>query len=382
MVTIYGDEAGYTGNDLSNPEQKYFCYSTVCITEEEATQIVLDLRKQFRFQESMVELKGAVISKRKDAKTILETLLSRLSGSFLLTAARKDYVVCCKLFEYVFEPVVAPCSSVFYSHHFHRFLANLFYLEYASKNPLAFDLFEDLTQYLRWGRIESFKILFRKDRIAEANEPLRDILQFALNHKNIILSEFRSTDTGEIDVPGWLLDLAITDIGHMLARWGERHDELTFIHDESKALETDYAKGVFGTMVQRSGPTRYVNFFKGEPEPITFNLKGMPISGNSKEYTGIQLADLLSSFLYQALNNESDTLYEAFLPYSETTHMIGPDSGYVDFGNAGTWLNSMTLHEIPSLTYQQICKEREMARLYRDNAILLRYYVLGLSMEV
>ena len=195
MVTIYGDEAGYTGSDLTNLDQKYFCYSTVCITDEEAKRIVLDLRKQFRFQESMVELKGSVISKRKDSKIILETLLSRLSDSFLLTAARKDYVVCCKLFEYIFEPVVASCSSAFYFHQFHRFLANLFYLEYASKNPLAFDLFEDLTNYLRWGRIESFKILFRKDRISEANEPLRDILQFALNHKDIILSEFRNINT-------------------------------------------------------------------------------------------------------------------------------------------------------------------------------------------
>lgn len=37
--TIYCDESGFTGNNLSDLDQPYFVYADVAITPEEATEI-------------------------------------------------------------------------------------------------------------------------------------------------------------------------------------------------------------------------------------------------------------------------------------------------------------------------------------------------------
>jgi hypothetical protein len=48
VLTIFCDESGFTGQDLLNPDQPYFSYSSVLIDPEEAQQLVAQATADFR----------------------------------------------------------------------------------------------------------------------------------------------------------------------------------------------------------------------------------------------------------------------------------------------------------------------------------------------
>ena len=57
-IEIYCDEAGYTGTSLLDPEQLYFAFSSVALTNKEAEEIISNARSRHPVQ--LPELKAAV----------------------------------------------------------------------------------------------------------------------------------------------------------------------------------------------------------------------------------------------------------------------------------------------------------------------------------
>jgi hypothetical protein len=55
-LEIFCDEAGSTGPDLLDPQQRYFAYSSVALTESEAVELIREARSRFPVQ--MPELKS------------------------------------------------------------------------------------------------------------------------------------------------------------------------------------------------------------------------------------------------------------------------------------------------------------------------------------
>jgi len=334
---IYGDEAGFTGENMLDDQQPYFCYTTVAIDETEAEKIISELRDKYHFQNGS-ELKGKTVYKRRDNLRIIEDLLSKVNKRFKTTIDDKRFTVCCRLFEYIYEPVLAANSSIFYSNFFHLMIANSFYLSYTARNEFAVKLFNDTYNYLRWGSIDNLEILFKKEYIEKATYPIKYFLRFAYKYRDIILEEFKLKEEGnKIITPDWLLDLTLTKINLMLGMWGEEYEQLEVYLDNSKPLFSEISMMCFDAMVNRKGNPVYMEF-GGKRDIITYNLVRRPNLISSDESYGIQIADLLSSmFIKSALNakfkkdEKSITSFKLFLENIDNRGFIFPDIKYIQY---------------------------------------------------
>jgi hypothetical protein len=128
IQTIYCDESGFTGTRLSDKEQPHFVYASIAIPPDRAGEIVQKTRERFRIEGQ--ELKGNSLVKfargRKAISFLLDTCLKH-SQSVIVN---KQYALACKLYEYIFEPVLKNKGILFYRLGFNRFIANLLFAEF------------------------------------------------------------------------------------------------------------------------------------------------------------------------------------------------------------------------------------------------------------
>lgn len=368
--TIYGDEAGFTGENMLDKDQPYFCYSTVALEEKDAESIIEMLRDKYHFQNEQ-ELKGKTLFSRSDSLEITKDLLEAIDGNFITTIDDKKFTVCCRLFEYIFEPVLAENNSIFYTNHFHLTIANMLYLSLNTGHKFAKEIFDDLYNYLRWGEVEELKILFKEEFIeTDSDDNLMFILKFAFKYKDIILKEFSGkVDDSKIITPDWMLDLSITKVNLMLSEWGSKYDELTVILDDSKPLFSDFATTCFEPMINRKGEQVYIQF-GGKTVPITYNLKEQPLMASSKDYYGIQVADLVSSlFLKSALNmkkyQRAKDIFDLFLKYIDNKGFIFPNIEYLEIEKYPlAFINRMLLDQMKNWLDQDISPLEEVVDFY------------------
>src|SRR5437879_2589559 len=102
-LTIYCDEAGFTGNNLADDGNPYFTFASVALEPSGAAALIDEAKAEFRLQG---EVKGANLTKHPAGRNA--------AG---------------KLFEYIFEPALSENNYLFYSIGFHRFIANLLHAE-------------------------------------------------------------------------------------------------------------------------------------------------------------------------------------------------------------------------------------------------------------
>jgi hypothetical protein len=111
--SIYCDESGFTGTNLSDREQPYFVYVSVAISETAAAEIVAKVAQDFKLQ--LRELKGRVLVRSNRGQRALSSLLEQCLGRSQIVLVNKRYALACKLFEYIFDPPLAEKSSIFTS---------------------------------------------------------------------------------------------------------------------------------------------------------------------------------------------------------------------------------------------------------------------------
>lgn len=107
------------------------------------------------------------------------------------------------------------------------------------------------------------------------------------------LSSLEDTKTGK-----WVLELTSTSLVSLLSDWGQQFYELEVFCDQSKPLQEQ--PEFFNAMI---GNTTQISINTGEQiHPLSFNLK-QPIKFiNSKQYPGIQIADIFAGatkFVFQ-----------------------------------------------------------------------------------
>lgn len=366
--TIFGDEAGFTGENMIDDDQPYFCYTTIAATEDECKEIIDFLRVKYRFQNNN-ELKGKILYRRSDIHLIVEDLLEKLKGKFITTVDHKKFTVCCRLFEYIYEPVFANRNSIFYKNYFHLSLANMLFISIFVKDPKAIKIFNDLYHYLRWGKVDDLEILFKAEYIENNDDLLDAILRFAYIHKFKIFEEFTlRKSTSDVITPDWFLDLSITKVNHMLAQWGQKYDKLTVILDESKPLFSDYATECFKPMIDRKGEQVFMQF-GSRKTPITYNLKELPTLKSSKDSHGIQLADLVSSIFLKSLNNSDNDkgkqVQTLFISHIENDGFIFPDTKYVEVDKFPlAFINKMVMLQIDEWTKNHIDPLDQISEFY------------------
>ncbi len=300
-MEVYLDEAGFSGNYLSDKNSPTFVFASVAMPAGEADEYVSRVVRDFRVQGD--ELKGKNLTKtamgRRAIGRILADCLPR-SNSIIFD---KTFALCCKLFEYIFEPVIADKSSLFYDIGFHQFVAHWLYVELiATGESVANDLLLDFEKMMRQQDVAGLKKLFGVSGTSAVSHRVSEqILNFALAHREAVLLELE-TVRGVGAIGNWVLDLSDTAASALLCHWGEKFDELDVSCDRSKPLEA--LRVAFDCMVGRTDKT-YVTV-NGRTELITYNLVRPIQFVDSADQRGVQLADVIASALLYALRHRDD----------------------------------------------------------------------------
>ena len=103
ILDISCDEAGHTGPDLLDKDQRIFAFSSVAVTDAEALEIIRKVRADYPVQ--MPELKAARLLASGRGRKLIAAVLDALEGRYLVNAHDKLLALCGWFFEYIYEPV-------------------------------------------------------------------------------------------------------------------------------------------------------------------------------------------------------------------------------------------------------------------------------------
>lgn len=339
VLDIFCDESGSTGQNLLNPDQRFFAYGSVAIDPAEASDLVARTIRDFRIQGN--ELKGKNLLRhaggRKAALALVRTLASRSQ----VLIAHKEYALACKLFEYTFEPLISDVSTVLYSVNFHKFIANLVYLSSANHHPRAREFSKRFEAAAR-GDVEAFRG-FLSVHSPTTDDPVETLISFCVFHRDSILRDLSKTRS---ELP-WVLDITATSLNSLLTTWGRRAPQLRVVCDESGPLASILPD--FDIWVDNAEKH---SIQLGEREiQLGFNL-AIPIRlAKSHETPGIQLADVLSSVGVAVVSDPSDKWSKdvmRLLLESDALHPDGivPERDRIDLNLPETRMNVLILLDL------------------------------------
>jgi hypothetical protein len=340
-ATIFCDESGYTGGDLLQRNDLYFSFATVSIPEEEARELVGRLRKDYYVQSD--ELKGRLLLKYAKGRRAVAEVFKHLDGRYKTALFEKRYALACKFFEYIFEPVLATHSLVFYALRFHIFIANLLYLHFKQKVRYAEDIFAEFQEFMRGFDEASFKILTSSLHLPGMPPVLELIGAFTVANMESVREEIE-TVAGEGGK--WTLDLSSTALQSLLGEWAETHDSLDVICDESKPLA--HSKPVHDLMVGNANKA-YSHIF-GEKRRITYNLSRPIRFAKSVDCAGIQLADVVAAATAAVFevpwNRGHDDFRDSAIAGLVSSVVVLPVLDEIDLNEPSVVRNSFILKEL------------------------------------
>ena len=353
MVTptkIYFDESGFTGNNLLHPHQQIFTYGSVQVEEDEADKFVKEIIKKYNVQGG--ELKGSNLIKYKKGRKAISEILSYFDGRMKVSVSEKKYALAAKFFEYIFEPPLQQNNLLFYRIDFHRFISNMLYVEFIVRGAGAEEIFLDFERLMRTGDPDDLDSLFSSSTHPDISPMLSLIRDFAILNRASILEELDGY-AGE-GAGKWVLDLTNTSLFSLLAEWGQEHEQLTAICDQSKPLSDD--QSIFEAMVNCT-EKKYISFGTVNM-PLTFNLSDSVRLVDSKENPGIQIADCISVAFAHAMDGKlDDEIVNLWRKYTETSMInssLFANQEYLDLNELSAQRNSIILLELVNRSRNEI----------------------------
>jgi hypothetical protein len=276
------DEAGFTGNNLLNPDQPFFSYASHDLSLAEAESLIRQMRGKYPVQ--MPELKAAKLLRSGRGCALISDVLDAMRGRYIATLYDKRFSLAGKLFEYLYEPVLQANNALFYRHNLHRFVAMFFFMLLQDKSIQV--LAEEFEAFMRSLDPTDAPTLF--GAAAGPNPMIGQILRFVRGYNVVIARETR--DLGRIGGDNWVLDLTASAVVSHLVAWGQRHPLIEVVCDESRPLKT--MDGLFDVMVNRPD-IAHIEIF-GKRRVLTWNMSKPIAFASSHEHAGIQLADLIA----------------------------------------------------------------------------------------
>jgi len=370
-MNIYCDEAGFTGNHLLDSDQPVFAYATVAIEPAFADDCVAEIRRKYRIQGP--ELKGGSLVKQARGKGAVTEILTLLQGKFRLVVHLKSYALTSKLFEYIFEPALSNCNSIFYEIGFHRFISTLLFTFFRASDIDTGKFLTDFSSFARRGDKTALAAMFPQNSILTyKSNPLHSIGLFAELHRDTIAEEI--LNFREARVPNWILDVTTTSLYHLLAWWGQVYESLEVTCDESKPIKGDMK--LFDVMVGRV--EKKTIRFGGKEHPILFNLSKPLSLEQSQNVSGLQLADIVASASaamwsanYNGLQETHFSEWRDLLVTGLHEDSIWPNLEDADLTNAHTFANTLVLHQLVERSLQ---KENLCSGIYELYHVALNHH--------
>lgn len=343
VKNIYFDESGFTGNNLLSREQPFFSYAAVITDDIESKDFVEYIMQKYSVNSN--ELKGSTLVNSRRFQPAVDEILNHFKNRMRVIINQKKYALSGKFFEYIFEPVLAKKSSIFYNLNFHLFISNIMYSSLIAKDEYSELLHLRFEEFSR-GKISIDEFIKPVDG-SEYSSIITDIYDFAKNNISIIKDEYISLESAGIDK--WILDLTTTSLYHILCDISSKYGCVRAICDSSKPLITQ--QDSFNAMI---GNEKIVyETINKKKVPITFNLAEPIILADSKTTYGIQIADIIAATSVYVLNKKNSKekyfnkwlkLFEEEIYYWQCCVVPSPNN--IDPENHKNQLNRYILHEI------------------------------------
>lgn len=345
-LILYFDESGFTGENLLSKDQQTFAYGSVNIEPNKAQELVSKIIEKYKIQNG--ELKAVKLIRRDKGRQAILEIINEISNNIKISIADKKFALSGYFFEYIFEPVLARKSTIFYQLNFHKYISNVIYISFVNNDRIAkkiLNIFETLMRKKELNYLtEIIDILYDEQDKSETLEFFEKILLFINAHKDTIYQEIKS-------LPSWTIDLSMTSLHSLFCEWGAAKQEIKAFCDSSKPI--DAQKSFFNNFIGRKDII-YSPFIvkNGNPVPLTYNLKEITLV-DSKEHPGIQLADITAtataySFqMYQETNEFTEKLRE-ILQNKIAYASVFPDFSYINFKKKDVQLNALIFEELIS----------------------------------
>lgn len=293
---IYFDESGFTGSNLLEKNQPFFCYASVSTDDLESKEFVDYIIRKYKI--AAAELKGSTLVNSKRFRPAVNEILEHFSGRMRAVINDKKFSLSGKFYEYVFEPVLASKSSLFYDCSFHRFIANYLHFAHIIKSETAEELHVGFENAMRDKQpMSEFLLANKKDT---TDEILNDIAEFAsINHLVIQDEVSYLRENGR---QKWILDLTLTSLYNLLADWNTRIPKIDAYCDTSKPVFENVEQ--INVMIN-SGKQVFVNS-RGIDIPLTFNLSREVTLSDSKTTHGIQIADIVAAACVYSFSKKNE----------------------------------------------------------------------------
>lgn len=345
---IYFDESGFTGNNLLSPDQNHFAYASVATDDAEASDFVEELIARYGIQGG--ELKGSKLVKFNKGRKAIDEILNRFGSRLKISISEKKFALACKFHEYIFEPCYSAANSLFYGIGFHRFIANILYVEFIARGAGAEQIFEEFEALIRNKDESKLETIFSSSAHPENSPLLTQVREFAQLRTDDIRAELQAL--GDIGVGKWALDLTNSALFTLLASWGTTYPSITAICDTSKPLQQN--QGIFNAMVGRQREQMFSDLM-GERHPISFSLAEPLVFADSKTTPGIQLADAVAAAAVYAFASPRDDHTEHWRSIVAQVGHYGsviPDHDEIRLSDRRVQRNALVLLELHSRAKQ------------------------------
>jgi hypothetical protein len=270
ILEIACDEAGHTGPDLLQKDQRMFAFGSVAISDAEAFEIIHKARTENPVQ--MPELKASKLLATERGKKLIGALLTAIDGRYVVSVKDKLLALCAWFFEYIYEPVYQDNPRLLYEKNFHKFVAMYTYLWMTDPSREAKRAIEQFQKYMRSRDPSDAPFLFNNPRpsLSEngTEHPFESVLRFAYGYRDIITADNANLNTVLPDSGRWMLDLSAAGFWSHLNHWGRTGKLLSVRCDASKPLEAIASKFTGDD----NDPGIRQSRMKHNPEPLGWKL--------------------------------------------------------------------------------------------------------------
>ena len=347
VLEIYCDEAGHTGSVLLDPEQLYFAFSSIAVSDAEATEIIASARSMFPVQ--MPELKASKLLRSARGMQFIGDVLSRATGKYAVVVHDKVMALCAQFFEYIYEPVFHESPWLLYSKKLHMSVAMILYSWFRVREGDAEQSLIEFQHYLRSLDPAGAPLLF--GAVVRPQEfdrdPLDWILRFARACR-MAIAAYNQSIRQELPEEGkWLGDLATTSLWTHLNFWGSKGLPIALTCDTSKPLSAN----VGSLTGDESDPGIVRARRKSYTGSLGWRLHRPVAFGDSKNHPALELADVIAGAAVFAIRKDiaeteeaakiRDALHEHVLP-----QCILPDFAMFDPNNKQAAVNASILYRL------------------------------------
>lgn len=342
-LDVFCDEAGFTGPRLLDPDQRFFSYSSVALTDDRAFEILSKARSVNPVQ--MDELKASALLRTPRGIALVEHVLGEMAGCYSFVVSNKLLVLCGKIFEYIYEPVFKYDPWLLYEKNLHRFVAMYCYIHFLG--PEAESAIRQFEAFMRSLDAADAPLLFDPVQLNRLEElgPFGMVVKFAQGYRDMIISDNLRMREMTPDGGKWTLDISISGLWSLLNHWGKQGRPLCVTCDSSKPLMAQAAHFTGGD--DDPGVER-VRAMKGNADDLGYKLAEPIKFGDSRDHPALQIADLVAGSAVIALSRDGDQFERIgeMLNQHIQRDCVLPDFDYVKLGTRDVDVNWLVLMEL------------------------------------